>query len=128
MQKMFDKTLPKFELSKAQDSKELLLKASGSGTPATLSKILPILENFGVCVISADNENHADGSWQQVYHLQPKSEASIDLDTVHGQIEEGLTQIWEGMVESDRLNELVLTSNLSSRDVTVLRALAKYMI
>ncbi|WP_323842878.1 NAD-glutamate dehydrogenase [Moraxella sp. Pampa] len=108
----------------------LTLKLYGQGEPLILSLVLPILENFGVLVLSAqtfqfDNNQSA---WLQEYKLKLRNGISIDLDVVRRQFEDSLREIWQGNIESDKLNELILTTSLDAYDVLILRALSRYMV
>ncbi len=110
---------------------QLHLKLYGQNKPEVLSNVLPILENFGVAVKSADTYqfNLVDNPvWMQNYALILRNVESVDLTVVREQFENSLQQIWDNKVESDRLNELILVSKLSTFDVVVLRALSRYMI
>ncbi len=110
------------------DDSELILKVYGKDTPATLSQILPMLEDFGVNVLSAQTYEFAGvARWLQVYRLHPETTA-LDSEVALPQMEEALGAIWSGVLESDKLNTLILTSKLDGFDVLVLRALSRYMI
>ncbi len=144
--------------STGTQSNQLNLKVYGSGEPAILSKVLPILEKFGVDVVSAqayefgatstgetakmngridsssdDNSERSQARvkvetlWMQEFELLLKHVDSVDMALVRLQFEQGLEQIWLNKVESDNLNELILTTKLETYEVVVLRALARYM-
>ncbi|MFL1732262.1 NAD-glutamate dehydrogenase [Moraxella oculi] len=113
-----------------EGSDRLTLKLYGQGEPSILSHVLPILENFGVLVLNAqtfkfDNAQHA---WIQEYKLKLRDGISVDLDAVRRQFEDSLREIWLGHIESDKLNELILTTRLGAYDVLILRALSRYMV
>lgn len=112
-------------------SNQLHLKLYGLNKPAILSNILPILENFGVSVISAQTYEFdvPEGpSWLQEYELTLRHADTVDMMVVRTQFEESLAHIWAGRVESDSLNELVLTTKLGTFEVVVIRALMRYML
>lgn len=124
---------PVWQLSPTLDGEhgDIRLVVYGLATPATLSKILPILENFGVSVITAQTylfDNQDKNAWRQEYRLKPKAGLNFDLQAVHQQIQDSLGEIWQGRVENDKLNELILTTNLDTYEVVVLRALSRYMV
>lgn len=108
----------------------LTLKLYGQGEPLILSHILPILENFGVSVLNAQTFkfDNSKGTWLQEYKLKLRDGVHIDLDMVRTQFESSLKEIWLGNIESDKLNELILTTNLNAYDVLILRALSRYMV
>ncbi|WP_201554369.1 NAD-glutamate dehydrogenase [Psychrobacter sp. 72-O-c] len=109
---------------------QLHLKLYGRQQPVILSKVLPILEKFGVSVISAQTYEFdlpEQSIWMQEYELTLQHVDTVDMQVVRGQFEDSLKQIWAGRIESDTFNELVLTSNLDAYNVVVLRALSRYM-
>lgn len=112
-------------------SNQLHLKLYGREQPVILSKVLPILENFGVSVISAQTYEFdlpEQPIWMQEYELMLEHVDAVNMQVVRGQFEDSLKQIWAGLVESDSFNELVLTTKLDTFDVVVLRALSRYMV
>lgn len=112
-------------------SNQLHLKLYGRKQPVILSKVLPVLENFGVSVISAQTYEFdlpEQSVWMQEYELTLQHVNTVDMQVVRGQFEDSLKQIWAGRIESDSFNELVLTTKLDTYDVVVLRALSRYMM
>lgn len=112
-------------------SNQLHLKLYGRQQPVILSKVLPVLENFGVSVISAQTyefDLSEQPIWMQEYELLLEHVDTIDMKVVRTQFEDSLKQIWAGRVESDSFNELVLITKLDTYDVVVLRALSRYMM
>ena len=110
---------------------QLHLKLYGREQPVILSKVLPILENFGVSVISAQTYEFdlpEQPIWMQEYELTLEHVDTVNMQVVRGQFEDSLKQIWAGRVESDSFNELVLVTKLDTYDVVVLRALSRYMM
>lgn len=104
----------------------LLLKIYGKGEQATLSQVLPLLENFGTRVLGVTTYPFKDiDRWLQVYRLSPTGAVA---EEALAQMEQTLSALWQGRLESDRLNTLVLTTTLNGYDVLILRALSRYMI
>src|SRR5690348_14516807 len=101
-----------------------------SGTPITLSDVLPQLQHMGVEVVDEHpytfKGNSAAGSfWIYEFGLRPPTAAaSGSLQQV---FEEALTALWQGEAEDDGFNALVLMAGLTWREVTLLRAYAKYL-
>jgi glutamate dehydrogenase len=101
-----------------------------SGTPITLSDVLPQLQHMGVEVVDEHpytfKGNSAAGSfWIYEFGLRPPAAAaSGSLQQV---FEEALTALWHGEAEDDGFNALVLMAGLTWREVTLLRAYAKYL-
>lgn len=112
-----------------EPAQNLHLKVYGRDMPATLSHILPILENFGLDVLNSQTyEVDSHGLWLQEYHLTLRQDVTIDMAVVAKQVEDALALIWQGLTENDNLNELILTTPLDAHEVTVLRALSHYML
>jgi glutamate dehydrogenase len=101
-----------------------------SGTPITLSDVLPQLQHMGVEVVDEHpyqfRGNSSVGSfWIYEFGLRPPTApASGSLRQL---FEEALTALWHGETEDDGFNALVLTAGLTWREVTLLRACAKYL-
>jgi glutamate dehydrogenase len=101
-----------------------------SGSPITLSDVLPQLQHMGLEVVDEHPYQFAGGSsagsfWIYEFGLRPPAV------TVSGSLrqvfEEALTALWHGQTEDDGFNALVLTAGLTWREVTLLRAVAKYL-
>jgi glutamate dehydrogenase len=107
-----------------------------SGSPITLTDVLPRLQNMGVEVVDEHPYQFeaAEPFWIYDFGLRrgapgrelaprvPSSVASVkDLVT------DALTALWHGDVEDDGFNALVLDGHLTWRQVVVLRAYAKYL-
>jgi glutamate dehydrogenase len=102
-----------------------------SGEPLTLSDVLPLLENMGMQVVDQRpyQVRPADGPpvWIYDYGLRWADHLDLDAGGVRERLAEGLSAVWRGEVENDRFNRLVLSAGLRAREVTVLRAYARYL-
>jgi glutamate dehydrogenase len=101
-----------------------------SGTPITLSDVLPQLQHMGLEVVDEHpyqfRGNSSVGSfWIYEFGLRPP--ASPASGSLRQLFEEALTALWHGETEDDGFNALVLTAGLTWREVTLLRACAKYL-
>jgi glutamate dehydrogenase len=100
-----------------------------SGTLITLSEVLPQLQHMGLEVVDEHpyefTGNAGAGSfWIYEFGLRPPAAASGGLRQI---FEDALTALWNGQTEDDGFNALVLTAGLTWREVTLLRACAKYL-
>jgi glutamate dehydrogenase len=101
-----------------------------SGTPITLSDVLPQLQHMGLEVVDEHpyhfRGNSSVGSfWTYEFGLRPPAAAaSGGLREI---FEDALTALWHGQTDDDGFNTLVLTAGLTWREVTLLRACAKYL-
>jgi len=101
-----------------------------SGSPITLSDVLPQLQHMGLEVVDEHpyqfaGRESAGSFWIYEFGLRPPAVAAVgNLRLV---FEEALTALWHGQSEDDGFNALVLTAGLTWREVTLLRAIAKYL-
>jgi len=106
-------------------------KVYRAGMPIALSRSLPMLEHLGVRV---DEERpyliealDATPAWIHDFGLEVVDDAEFDIERVKDLFEDAFEQVWTGAIESDDFNRLVLRAQLSAREVTILRAYAKYL-
>ena len=109
----------------------LRAKLYRSGRPVALSDVLPLFENMGVQV--ADERPYpvrprdSEGVWIYDFGLVRRGDGDPDADGVREAFREAFVKTWRGEVENDGYNRLVLGAGLSWRQVTVLRAVARYL-
>jgi glutamate dehydrogenase len=101
-----------------------------SGTPITLSEVLPQLQHMGLEVVDEHPYQFTGPSshgsfW--VYEFGLRAPAAATAGGVRLIFEDALTALWHGQTEDDGFNALVLSAGLSWREVTLLRAYAKYL-
>jgi glutamate dehydrogenase len=100
-----------------------------SGGPVLVSDVLPLLEHLGVRV--ADQRPHAirpqGGEPRWIYDFGLQCDHLDRLDVVAPLFQEAFARVWRGQMEDDGFNRLVLLAHLPWRDVTVLRAYARYL-
>lgn len=96
-----------------------------------LSDVIPILESMGLRVISERPHEILPSSGQPIwindFGMIPNTDRELDVDTIKDIFQDAFFHIWYHYAESDGFNRLVLGANLTWREVTVLRAYAKYM-
>jgi glutamate dehydrogenase len=96
-----------------------------------LSDVLPVLERMGLQVLFERShrveEAGATPVWLRIMHLQAASGAAIDAARAPA-LEEAFRATWRGDVENDGFNRLVLFGGLSARQVSLLRACARYLV
>ena len=101
-----------------------------SGTLITLSEVLPQLQHMGLEVVDEHpykfaGDSSAGSFWIYEFGLRPPAAAaSGGLRQI---FEDALTALWNGQTEDDGFNALVVTAGLTWREVTLLRACAKYL-
>jgi glutamate dehydrogenase len=99
--------------------------------PVPLSDVLPMLEHMGLQILTEDGFR-VEGRDQVAvfihdFEARTRNRTPVDVEHVKSRFEAAFLAIWNGEVESDDLNALVLTSGLSAREVSILRGLARYL-
>ncbi|MEX3928524.1 NAD-glutamate dehydrogenase [Paraburkholderia sp. BR10936] len=102
-----------------------------TGEAIALSRSLPMLEHLGVRV---DEERpyvieapSCAPAWVHDFGLELADDAEFDIERVKGLFEDAFESVWNARIENDDFNRLVLRAYLSAREVTILRAYAKYL-
>ncbi|MEQ8371317.1 MAG: NAD-glutamate dehydrogenase, partial [Alphaproteobacteria bacterium] len=108
----------------------LCFKVFHRGGPIPLSDILPILENLGLRVISEiPHEIKPEGSepiWIHDFHAQAEGADDLDLQAIGDLFRVAFSETWHDRAENDGFNRLVLAAGLNCRQISGVRALAKY--
>jgi glutamate dehydrogenase len=104
------------------------LKVYRTGGPLSLSTVLPLLSRMGVEVID-ERPYEIDPVDRPVSHIYDFGLAFSRRfpEECRGLFQDAFLAVWRGHVESDGFNRLVLAAALTWRQVSVLRAYAKYL-
>jgi glutamate dehydrogenase len=97
-----------------------------------ISDLLPMLENMGLKVIAERPYQLELGgdrrAWIEDLELVMRASTAIGFDTLDREIKDAFTAVWTGRMDSDGFNQLTLTTGISWRTVTVLRAYCRYLL
>ena len=100
----------------------------------SLTQVLPLFTHLGVEVTDERpyELEQPDGTSVHVFDFGLRAEAALWGDggisaDVRTRFEEAFSAVWRGETESDGFNALVLDAGLTSRQVVILRAVAKYL-
>jgi glutamate dehydrogenase len=101
-------------------------------TPVALSDVLPMLEHMGLKVIAEHPAEITPAAadtavWIHDFEAESREGRPIAVGTVRQAFQEAFAQVWDGEMEDDGFNRLVMGAGLVWREVTVLRAYAKYL-
>ena len=109
----------------------LAFKLLRSGQPLLLSDVLPLLENMGVKVSDErPYEVKPPGRppvWIYDFGLRHDEGAEFHPDDIRETFQDAFARTWRGEAENDGFNRLVLAARLTAREITILRAIAKYL-
>ncbi|RLV60039.1 NAD-glutamate dehydrogenase [Parashewanella curva] len=115
----------------ALNDNKVRLKLFHKDEPIHLSDVLPMLENFGLRVINERpyEVKTTDGAtyWILDFLMTVQGAATENLADSQDRFQDALAQVWKKKLEDDGFNRLVLSSSLNGREVSVVRAYAKYM-
>ncbi len=93
-----------------------------------LSDVVPTFEHMGVRVVDERpyevSPQDTDSLWIYDFGLECEAE---HVERVRALFEEAFLQVWRGELEDDGLNGLVMHASLTGREITVLRAVARYL-
>ena len=113
------------------DRTSLRCKLLSPGERIALSDVLPILEDMGLRVgDERPYEIKPEGrrsTW--IYDIGVVCGFDVDLRTeaTRTTFQDAFTRVWSGEFENDRLGALVLRAGLTGREVSLLRAVVKYL-
>ncbi|MFD2166577.1 NAD-glutamate dehydrogenase [Thalassotalea euphylliae] len=111
-------------------SRFVKLKLFHKGEPLHLSDVLPMLENFGLRVIGespyAIRTSEGETCWILDFSMLLTGEREFNLDKVQTLFQDAFAKVWSGHLEDDGFNRLILGAGVGGREVSILRAFAKY--
>jgi len=95
-----------------------------------LSDAMPMMENMGLRVISEHPYRiEFDGRAAYIQDFEVEvARGDLDVGDLDETFEEAFGRIWRGHAENDGFNRLILTANLSWKQVSMLRAYCKYLL
>ena len=115
-----------------QVSTRMHLKVAKLGDPVPISDLLPMLENFGLRVISERPYElswpEGGSAWIQDFELEHRDRQQIDIGGVEIAFRDALSAAWTGEVENDGFNRLLLSAGLLVREIVILRAYCRYLL
>ncbi|OMH30423.1 NAD-glutamate dehydrogenase [Motiliproteus sp. MSK22-1] len=125
-------TLSTYLYRPLEDFHSLHLKVLGGGENLALSDVLPILEQMGVRVLSARpyefNNSQGQAYWMLDFHLSVAGSFDPEDKHLKDQFQQTFTLTYQGKLENDGFNALVISAGLSWRQVVILRAICKYLL
>ncbi|OGT56643.1 MAG: NAD-glutamate dehydrogenase [Gammaproteobacteria bacterium RIFCSPHIGHO2_12_FULL_43_28] len=96
-----------------------------------LSDVLPILENMGLRIIGERPHEvklkNGSAIWINDFAMAYAGAGTVDIEDIKDIFQASFTKTWFGEAENDGFNRLVLESNLTWQETTMLRAYTKYL-
>jgi glutamate dehydrogenase len=116
----------------AQRPQRVHLKIVRLADPVPISDVLPMLENFGLRVISEHPYElswpEGGAAWMQDFELEHRDGLIVDIAHVEANFREGFAAAWSSEIENDGFNRLLLGADLTTRQIVVLRACCRYLL
>ena len=108
----------------------LHLKVFQYAKPIPLSDILPLLENIDLRTIEERpykiSFSNTENAWISDFVVVYAKKTPINVNVVNPLLQAIFTEVLLGNCENDGFNKLVLDAELSWREISILRAYAKY--
>ena len=118
--------------SPQQKPERVHLKVVKLGDPVPISDLLPMLENFGLRVISERPYDLAwpegGSAWIQDFEVEHRDRLPIEISRIEINFKEAFLAAWRGDIENDGFNRLLLVAGLAAREIIVLRAYCRYLL
>jgi glutamate dehydrogenase len=112
------------------NSRFVKLKLFHKGEPLHLSDVLPMLENFGLRVIGESpylvKTPEGEMCWILDFSMLLTGSGDFNMERVQSLFQDAFAKVWRGELEDDGFNRLILGAGLNGREVSILRAIAKY--
>jgi len=109
----------------------LRFKVFNLGGGLTLSDVIPVLEHLGLRVMGefpyTIRPRGQQDVWMHEFHLEFGLPTRIDAQASRSLFQDAFAAVWDGVAESDSFNRLVLAARLNWREVSMLRAYARYL-
>ncbi|MGB0663975.1 MAG: NAD-glutamate dehydrogenase [Pontibacterium sp.] len=123
--------LMRFYINPDNQSQTLRFKLYNPVGALVLSDAIPVLENFGLRVLSEHpfvvHTRSGETCWISDFEVTHNHGDALNLAQFKKPIEDAFTQIWAGRAVSDKFNRLILSAQLHWRDAAMLRAISRYI-
>ena len=124
-----------FYIRKTEQGDILSLKIFHRDGNLALSRRVPLLENLGFNVLAErtfdiDVSDRSGAVGSIVLHdmeLEARGGAVLDLERHGAALEEAFLAAFDGTIDNDGFNRLIVSASLQPREVNVLRAYARYL-
>ena len=107
----------------------LRCKVYRRGERVSLSDVLPMFESLGLTVTDERpyRVTPREGPPAWLYDFGLQAQGPVDADAIRERFHEGFERVWRGDAEQDGFNGLIIAAGLDWREVTMLRAVARYL-
>ncbi len=106
------------------------LRLYSVGKPVPLSEVIPILENMGLTVLGERPYRirlQPEAIWIHDFSMRYPTRGKALTEKISQSFQDAFRQIWNGRVDNDGFNQLVIGAGLAWQKVLVLRAYSRYL-
>lgn len=115
-----------------EDVSIINFKLFANHNPVSLSSVMPIIENLGLRVEAEHpfeiKREQASTVWIYEFTVEHSGTQALAVEQAADYIEDAFSNIWQGYVEDDGFNQLILTAGLNWRQVVILRSYCRYLL
>jgi glutamate dehydrogenase len=108
------------------------LRLFRGASPIPLSQALPILENMGFVVLTERpyriNLSGDRQIWLQDFEMRRRDGGAISPEALGERFTEAFSAVWSNRAENDGFNQLIVVTDLTWRQASVLRAYCRYAL
>ncbi len=113
-------------------SELLRLKLICADEKIPLATAMPILANMGLTVVDEQpysfKDVHGRTFWLHDFGMAVTEGTAVAIEQVHDRFRRAFVAVWDGLVDNDGFNRLVLLAGLDARQVKVLRVYCRYLL
>ncbi len=115
---------------RGESATQLHLTFYRRGAAASISDVVPVMENFGLRVIAEHpyEIRWPDGTRVQIQDFELEYAMALDIGRLGERLGTAIDSVWTGATENDGFNRLVPLTGLAVREVMVLRACGRYLL
>ena len=113
--------------------KQLKFKIYHYKKTAPISDVMPILENMGLRALREFPSkikldiHKKKVVWINDFHMAYDENMPFNIRAIKTNLQQTFIKVWQGELENDGFNKLILLAELDWREISVLRAMAKYL-
>lgn len=124
-----EKGIEHLKISHGENRRLLCVKIYHLEKVLLLSDLLPILSNFGLKVLTETTYiTQKDDNEIYIHYFNVSIDATIPWESNLSHFQEGFRLVWAESYENDKFNQLILSANLTARQILILRAYIKYLM
>ncbi len=100
------------------------------GEAASISEVVPVMENFGLRVIAEHpyEIRGPEGAQARIQDFELAHATPFDLGRLGERLTAAIESVWSGETENDGFNRLLPLTGLAVREIMVLRACGRYLL